>query len=90
MWRAFEHVRSSPSTSTGLGTTLESRSSTGTFPEAERPPHIDIHLERAGSLQKPEGLVGLSDEVSQDRELVIVTPRSISPVTRLRCTPSSL
>lgn len=63
MWRTFEHVRSSPSTSTGLGTTLESRSSTGTFPEAERPPHIDVHLERAGSLQKPEGLVGLSDDV---------------------------
>ena len=63
MWRTFEHVRSSPSTSTGLGTTLESRSSTGTFPEAERPPHIDVHLARAGSLQKPEGLVGLSDDV---------------------------
>ena len=46
-----------------MGTTLESRSSTGTFPEAERPPHIDVHLERAGSLQKPEGLVGLSDDV---------------------------
>lgn len=63
MWRTFEHVRSSPSTSTGLGTTLQSRSSTGTFPEAERPPHIDVHLERAGSLQKSEGLVGLSDDV---------------------------
>ena len=46
-----------------MATTLESRSSTGTFPEAERPPHIDVHLERAGSLQKPEGLVGLSDDV---------------------------
>ena len=46
-----------------MATTLESRSSTGTFPEAARPPHIDVHLERAGSLQKPEGLVGLSDDV---------------------------
>ena len=33
---AFEHARSSPSTNTGLGTTLESRSSTGTSPETGR------------------------------------------------------
>ena len=32
LWHTFEHARSSPSTNTGLRTTLESRSSTGILP----------------------------------------------------------
>ena len=36
VWLAFVHARSSPSTSTGLVTTLESRASPGTSPETGR------------------------------------------------------
>ena len=36
VWLAFVHARSSPSRSTGLVTTLESRASPGTSPETGR------------------------------------------------------
>ena len=65
VWLAFEHARSSPSTNTGLGTTLEWRSPTdGTYQrQVERPPHIEVGKERAGPLQNPEEVVGLGDDV---------------------------
>ena len=60
VWLAFVHARSSPSTSTGLVTTLESRASPGK--QVERPPHIDVRYERAGPLQRSKELVGLGDD----------------------------
>ena len=61
VWLAFKHARSSPSTNTGLGTTLELHQR-----QVERPPHTDVRSERTGPIQKPENLIGLGDDVMDE------------------------